>query len=112
MNRQFGGGQREDQPPVARIDCRHFKHVAKEGEVCFHVAAVDQEMHAKEHDGIVIAPRRKRALNTLLIRGRAHFRSASKPCPDVKNRVRQTLSCNDLNVVLRGRYAHRCRTLH
>ena len=49
MHRDLGGRQREDQPPVPRIDGLVLQHVAKKRAVSVGVLAVNDDVSAVNH---------------------------------------------------------------
>jgi uncharacterized protein (UPF0548 family) len=49
MHRHLGWRQREDQPPVTRIDRLVLEHVAEERAVSVRILAVDDDVSAMNH---------------------------------------------------------------
>lgn len=49
MHRQLGGGHRENQPPVPRVDIRKLEDIAKERPILLRVATVDNMMDSIYH---------------------------------------------------------------
>jgi hypothetical protein len=49
VNAGFGRRHRENQPPLADVDEREFKDIAKEGPIRLGIFAVEQEMSTDNH---------------------------------------------------------------
>jgi hypothetical protein len=49
VDRDFGGRQAENQPPVADIDMGELQDVAQERAISFGLSAVDDRMSADDH---------------------------------------------------------------
>jgi hypothetical protein len=52
MERHFCGRQGEDQPSMTGIDRRKPKHIAKEDAVRIRIFAIDDDMCARNQDGV------------------------------------------------------------